>query len=168
VSYAHRYVLGFPTEKDARDFYEDAGGTLETFTSKKLVTHGPHAFRRVVVVTKLAPLAMQDRVDRYHGRILFYDSVASRKNPTGVLATGVELAVQELVLIGVGALAAGVVGYLLWQKYGLNAEQSQEAATQELTGGYPPAPGSPTTIPNPSAWSGANPVTPWTPIGPPA
>jgi len=80
--------------------------------------------------------------------------------------SAITLVEERLLFLALEAIALGVIGYLIYQRYGLNSEQSQEAATQEVTGGYPT--NDSTTIPNPSVFSDQNPVTPWMPPGPPA
>ena len=65
------------------------------------------------------------------------------------------------------AFLLGIAGYLIWQKYGFNADQTPAQATSEVYG-YTPSPLTETTIPNPSQMSNANGLTPWVPPGPDA
>lgn len=89
-----------------------------------------------------------------------------RRNPDSALTLAEAGLIQDVLLLGIGAGLAAVVGYVLWQKYGLNSDQTPEQAADEVTGApgqYPPG-----TIPNPSVFSDQNPLAPWLPIGPAA
>jgi hypothetical protein len=102
-----------------------------------------------------------------------------RRNPTRTYYEGpsaLTLAeagiIQDVFLVALAGAAVYGVYYLLTR----NAGTSQQAVSQMLgytpgPGTAPPGPGGATpqnTIPNPSVWSGQNPVTPWVPPGPTA
>lgn len=91
----------------------------------------------------------------------------SRENPDSALTLAEAGLIQDVLLIGIGAGLAAIVGYVLWQKYGLNSDQSQEEAAAQVQG-YMPSPQQGGTIPNPSVFSDQNPLAPWLPTGPAA
>jgi hypothetical protein len=93
-------------------------------------------------------------------------SKGTRRNPDSALTLAEAGLIQDVLLIGIGAGLAAIVGYVLWQKYGLNSDQSPEQAAEQVTGApglYPPG-----SVPNPSVFSDQNPLAPWLPIGPAA
>jgi hypothetical protein len=91
-----------------------------------------------------------------------------RRNPASALRLAEAALIEDAVLITLGVVAVGAVAYLIYQQYQTaTSAVAQAAATKEVMGYTPPS-SAPTTIPNPSVFSGANPLAPWLPPGPTA
>jgi hypothetical protein len=110
-----------------------------------------------------APKTRHGRHSGRHSRGTYY----LKRNPDSALTLAEAGLIQDALLIGIGAGLAAIVGYILWQKYGLNSDQSQADAAAQVQG-YQPSPQQGSTIPNPSVFSDQNPLAPWLPIGPAA
>jgi hypothetical protein len=91
-----------------------------------------------------------------------------RRNPTGALQMAEAAPIEDAVLITLGVVAVGTVAYLIYQQYQTATSAAAQAAATKEVMGYAPPPNAPTTIPNPSVFSGANPLAPWLPPGPTA
>jgi hypothetical protein len=84
--------------------------------------------------------------------------------------------IQDTVLVVAGAAGIGLAAWIIYKLLTANAGTQQQAVAQVL--GYTPSPGTAppgpsgatpqTTIPDPSVFSGQNPLAPWVPPGPAA
>jgi hypothetical protein len=109
-----------------------------------------------------------------------------RRNPTRTVYAGPSAAtlaeaglIQDVVLVAAEVAGIGLLAWIVW-KFLTSGQGTPEQAVSEMLG-YSPGPGTAlpantpsgpatpqNTIPNPSTWSGQNPLAPWVQPGPPA
>ena len=91
-----------------------------------------------------------------------------RRNHASAIKLAEAALIEDAVLLTLGVVAVGAVAYLVYQQYQQSTSAAAQAAATKEVMGYTPPSNAPTTIPNPSVFSGANPLAPWLPPSPTA